>query len=154
MFTLGGTIKGYSPQQTITNYKSSEQVMTRRILRDSWNTAYATGSYNNNARIITPFRAVNNSGDFLSRKDYICGGSNQVSSKGRAGTRGPIGSIISACDTSGVPSSSCNVKFVADSSDYTTFRKQQTSNRNYNDSSNGGDQSNASYVAIKAVRRF
>lgn len=153
MFSLGGNIKGISTKQTLTNFKSSEETMTRKVLRNSWNTAYASGTYNNNHRIITPFRAVNNSGDFLSRKNYICGGSNQISSKGRQGTQGAIGSIISACDTSGVPSSSCNVKFVADSSDYTTFRKQQTTNQNYNDSSNGGDQSNASYVSRTAVRR-
>ena len=39
----GGKFDGFSPKQTITNYKGSDQVMTRRVLRDSWNTNYATG---------------------------------------------------------------------------------------------------------------
>ena len=38
---LGGPFQGYSPQQTITSYKDSEQVMSRRILRNAWNTPYA-----------------------------------------------------------------------------------------------------------------
>jgi hypothetical protein len=62
--------------------------------------------------------------------------------------------MFNNCDGTGVPASSCNVKFVADSSDYTKFKKQSAMNRNYNDASNGGDQSNASYVPTMAVRRY
>jgi hypothetical protein len=47
-----------------------------------------------------------------------------------------------------------NAKFVYDSSDYVRFKRLQANNRNYNDSSFGGDQSNASYVPLRAVRRF
>ena len=148
----GGPYNGYSPQQTLTNYKSSEQAMTRRVLRSAWNTAYAGGVYNNKNRIITPFRAINNSGDFLSRKNYSCGGPNAITVD-RYKRKNNIGSMFSNCDGSGVPASSCNVKFVADSSDYITFKKQMAINRNYNDLSNGGDQSHASYVPLMAVRR-
>lgn len=70
----GGPVPGYSPQQTINNYKDSEQTTTRRVLRKSWNTSFARGTYNNKGRITTPFRAINNSGDFLSRTQYACGG--------------------------------------------------------------------------------
>jgi hypothetical protein len=150
---LGGPFQGYSPQQTLGNFKSSENVMARRVLVKSWNTAYATGTYNGKARIVTPFRAINNSGDFLSRADYICGGPNQVNAK-RPGWKSHIGAIVSRCDGSNVPSSTCNVKFVADSSDYTTFRKQKAMNQNYNELKHGGDQSNASYAPLMAVRRF
>ena len=153
----GGPYNGYMPQQTITNYKDSTDTATRRILRKAWNTSYATGSYNNQTRITTPFRAVNNSGDFLARFNYICGGSNQnpPANCARAGSHSSFGAILSRCDNSGVPSSSCNVRYVPDSSDYTTYRRQQAFNRNYNDSSNGGDQSNASYsFRIGAARGF
>lgn len=149
---LGGPYNGYSPQQTIDNYKTSEQAIIRKVLQKSWNTAYATGTYNNRSRIITPFRAVNNSGDFLSRQNYSCGGSNQVTPD-RYKRIGNIGSIWQNCDSTGVPASICNPKFVADSSEYTKYRKQYTINRNYNEVSNGGDSSNASYVPLMAVRR-
>ena len=147
----GGPYNGWSPAQTIGNEKSSEQVMSRRRLVKSWNTAYANGTYNGQKRIVTPFRAVNNLGDFLQRQNYICGGPNQVNAS-KPGWKGHIGSIISQCDNSGVPSSTCNVKYVQDSSDYITFKKLQAQNQNYNDLKNGGYQ-NSSYVALMAIRR-
>lgn len=147
----GGPYNGWSPQQTIGNEKSSEQIMARRVLLKSWNTAYASGTYNEKSRIVTPFRAVNNLGDFLQRQNYVCGGPNQVNAD-KPGWKGRIGSIISNCDGTGVPSSTCNVKYVPDSSDYIKFKKLQAQNRNYNDLKNGGYQ-NSSYVAVMSVRR-
>jgi len=149
--TLGGGIHGISTKQTITNYKDSKQTNIRNILRDSWNSAYALGPINGYARVTTPFRAMNNSGDFLGRVNYACGGPNPTNAS-RPGYKNLIGSLPSQCDGTGIPASSCNVKFVADSSDYTTFRKQQAVNRNYNDMTNGGDQHNASYVPLMRVR--
>lgn len=147
----GGPYNGYSPKQSITNYKDGEQTLHRRILRDGWNTSYATGVFNGRNRVITPFRAVNNSGDFLSRTQYSCGGPNPTNAS-KPGYKSNIGTMWSNCDNTGVPASSCNVKFVADSSDYTRFKKQSVYNRNYNDLKNGGDQSNASYVPLMRVR--
>ena len=147
----GGPFNGWSPVQTIGNEKSSEQVMARRLLVKSWNTAYVGGSYNDNARIVTPFRAINNLGDFLQRKNYVCGGPNQVNAD-KPGWKGRIGSIISNCDGTGVPSSTCNVKYVPDSSDYIKFKKLQAQNQNFNDLKNGG-YNNSSYVPLMAVRR-
>ena len=126
--------------------------MSRRIIRNSWNGAYASGKVNDKNRLITPFRAVTNSGDFLGRVNYICGGSNQVNAS-KPGWKGHIGSILSKCDGTGIPSSTCNVKFVADSSDYITYKRQSAVSNTYNDSKFGGDQSNASYVPLMAVRR-
>ena len=149
---LGGPFQGYSPQQTLNHFKDSEQIMTRKILRKSWNGSGAIGVENGKNRIITPFRAVNNLGDFLGRINYVCGGANQVN-KTYPGRQGPIGSIISACDGTGVQAGSGNSRFVPDSSDYTTFRKQRAINQNYNDLKYGGDQSHASCVPLMAVRR-
>jgi hypothetical protein len=152
---LGGPFNGYSPQQTVTNYKSSEQVMVRRILRKSWNGRGAVGTdgvENSYARVVTPFRAINNLGDFLGRQNYVCGGSNQVN-RTYPGRQGPIGSILSRCDNTGVPASVCNNRFVPDSSDYITYKKQRALNQNYNDLGYGGDKNNGSYVARMAVRR-
>lgn len=147
---LGGPFRGFSSKQTITNYKTSELTGMRRVLRMGWNTAYATGTVNGNARKITPFRAVNNSGDFLSRKNYSSGGPNPTNAS-RPGYARLIGSMFSNPDNSGVPASSCNVKFVADSSDYTKFRKQRANNTNYNDASQGG-YNNSAYTALMRVR--
>ena len=148
----GGPYNGFSPAQTITNYKDSEQTTIRRILRNSWNNQQAVGTINGNKRIITPFRAVNNLGDFLSRQNYVCGGSNQVNAD-RPGWKGRIGSIISQCDGTGVAAGSGNMRHVPDSSDYIRFKKQRAIGKTYNDLKNGGDQSNGSYVALMAIRR-
>jgi len=83
--------------------------------------------------VITPFRAVNNAGDFLARQNYKCGGPTGMSksSIGWAGSTIYLGSKIDKCDDSGVPGASGNVKYVYDSSNYITFRRQQAINRNY-----------------------
>jgi len=72
------TINGISPKQTLTNYKDGEQSLDRGVLRRGWNQLYASGTVNGRNRVITPFRAVNNLGDFLARPNYVCGGPNQV----------------------------------------------------------------------------
>ena len=135
---LGGGIQGVSPVQSVLNYKDGENTLQRKVLVKSWNTAYATGTVNGYKRVTTPFRAVNNSGDFLARQNYNCGGANQVNAS-RPGYGRNIRHANSICDLTGVPASNCNVRWGADSSDYVRFRKQQASNRNYNDRTFGGD---------------
>ena len=149
---LGGGINGISKSQTVDGYKNYDNINTRNILRRSWNTPYARGNIDGYQRVTTPFRAVNNSGDFLGRVNYICGGPNQVNAS-YPGWKSRIGSIISQCDGTNIPSSTCNVKFVADSSDYSRFKRQQAENYTYNDTKDGGDEHNASYVDLMAVRR-
>ena len=151
--TLGGGIQGIAPKQTITNYKGGDQVISRRIVVKSWNTPYATGAINGRNRVTTPFRAVNNSGDFLGRVQYSCGGPNPTNAD-KPGWKSRIRSMFSNCDGSGVPASSCNVKFVADSSDYSRFKKNRAINQLYNVSKFGVDQSHASYAPLMGVRRF
>lgn len=116
---LGGPYQGYSAQQTRKGHNNFGDIATRTILRNSWNTPYAVGTIQGTnqkySRVITPFRAVNNSGDFLARINYSCGGSNQVNID-KPGMRGIIGSVPQQCDGTGIPASSCNPRFVADSS--------------------------------------
>ena len=149
---LGNGIKGISPKQTITNYKGSDQVMSRKLVVKSWNTAYATGTVNGKSRITTPFRAVNNSGDFLGRVHYNCGGPNPTNAD-KPGWKSRIRSMFNNCDNTGIPASSTNVKFVADSSEYSKYKKLRAINVNYNDSTFGGDQSHASFVSRMAIHR-
>ena len=131
---LGGGFTGISPQQTINNHKDSEMCMTRRVLRDSWNGAYATGTVNGLGKRIGGFKAVNNIGDFLNRQNYVCKIPNPQSNSFQGRNR--IGSIINHCDNTGIPCSNTNTKFVPDSSDYIKYRKQRAINQNYNDITN------------------
>jgi hypothetical protein len=122
------------PGKPITQ-KSTDQTNSRKILSKSWNQENVIGTVNKGTvnektRILTPFRAANNLGDFLIRKNYVCGGPNQIN-PGKTGTKTSIGSIMSACDNSGVEGASCNPKFVSDSSDYVRFRKLRAMNKNY-----------------------
>ncbi len=148
------SFNGISPTQTITNYKDGDATSVRKILRVGWNNTNTSDSINNNGRILTPFRAVNNLGDYLGRVNYICGGPNQIQASRVGANRGlMIQSAISVCDNTGVAAGSGNSKFVSDSSDYITFKRQQAVNRNYNDLSFGG-YNNGSYVPLMRVRRF
>lgn len=165
----GGAIRGYMPQTTqLTDKRYPEYENIRFTLKNAWNTKYLSQLKRDNLKksITTPFRAVNNAGDLLSRLNYSCGGSCQSfqSRPGLKGLRTRFGSIQSTCYPSAaysslqllnnIPASACNVKFVYDSSDYITYLKQKAVNKNYNDLTYGGDQSNASQVALKAIRRY
>ena len=134
----------------------SDREMSRLTLREAWNGAAASGTVKNLTVAATPFRAVNNAGDFLNRQYYTSGGSSQINSLrgGLTGWKTMAGAVQPDPDGSGVPSSTCNVKYVYDSSDYTRFRKLQASNRNYNDSSFGGNLNSGSQSAFRAIRRF
>lgn len=156
MLSLGG-LKGISPHPVSngTLKGSSELETIRFTLRNAWNGAAASKKYNGIAPAATPFRVVNNAGDYLSRQYYTSGGSNQVTSARQSitsGWRGLAGGVHAQADSTGIPSSTCNTKFVYDGSDYTRFRKQMAMNRNYNDAGFGGA-NNGAQSAIRAIRR-
>jgi hypothetical protein len=152
---LGGGLPGFIPQtlQTTNNY--DEFAQSRFLLKQAWNTQYPS-QMNHKQPICTPFRAINNAGDLLSRQSYSCGGACQTfqSRPGLRGLSNAFGHIQDKCDGTGVPPASCNGKWVYDSSDYIRFMKQKAINKNYNDLSYGGDNSSASQSAWKAVRRY
>ena len=165
----GGAINGYMPQQTQTTdkrYPEFEHI--RFTLKNAWNTTYPSQLRRDNLKkpITTPFRAVNNAGDLLSRLNYSCGGSCQTfqSRPGLKGLRQHLGSVQDTCYPSAVysntqllkniPASACNVKYVYDSSDYVTYLKQKAVVKNYNDLSYGGDQFKTSQSAVRAIRRY
>ena len=165
----GGAIQGWMPQQTQNvdkRYPDFEQI--RFTLKQAWNTTYPSQLRRNNLKksITTPFRAVNNAGDLLSRENYSCGGTCQTP-QSRPGLRGlsqRFGSVQNSCMPSAVynslqminniPAAACNVKYVYDSSDYTTYLKQKAFVKNYNDLTYGGDDSNSSQSALRAIRRY
>ena len=154
---LGGGIPGVMPQANVDGYRDDQFSQVRFTLRDAWNTTrYKNSNGVPEKRIITPFRAVNNAGDYLSRENYSCGGSCQTfqSRPGLNGLRQRFGAIHSLCDMSNVPPAACNVRYVYDSSDYITYLKQKAINLNYNDFSYGGDDFSTSQSAIRAIRRY
>jgi hypothetical protein len=163
--SLGGGLPGLMPNPTIDHDNSDEFARTRFMLRDAWNTSSYSGS-SNKKRIITPFRAVNNAGDLLSRENYSCGGSCQTfqSRPGLKGLSFHFGSVSNSCQPSvlwnpsqndkSIPSSTCNVKYVYDSSDYIKFKKDQAVNKNYNDRSFGGNDYNAAQSTIRHIKRY
>jgi hypothetical protein len=165
----GGAIPGWMAQTTIvTDKRYIEFEQIRWALKNAWNTTYPSQLKPHNLKkgITTPFRAVNNAGDLLSRDNYSCGGPCQTfqSRPGLRGLRQNFGAVSKSCIPSStynslqmikdVPSATCNVRYVYDSSDYTRYLKQMAVNKNYNDLTYGGDQSHASQVAAKAIRRF
>ena len=102
----------------------------------------------------------------MSRDNYSCGGSCQTF-QSRPGLRGlniRFGATSISCTPSAaynslqlntsVPSATCNVKYVYDSSDYIRYLKQQAVNKNFNDFSYGGDQYKSSQSAQRAIRRY
>jgi hypothetical protein len=145
---LGGPFNGYSPQQTITNYKDSDVINMRRVLIRSRSALNVKDTINNKGRVLTPFRAANNLGDFLGRQYYVDGSEPNPQSASRPGYARLIGSAISNRDGTGVTGASCNPKFVSDSSDYIKFKRQSATNRNFNDLAFGG-YNNAAYSRIK-----
>jgi hypothetical protein len=164
----GGAIRGYMPQtliKTDKDYKEFEQI--RFTLKEAWNTTYPSQLKRANKKaIITPFRAVTNSGDLLSRDNYSCGGSCQSfqSRPGLKGLKNHFGSVSDSCTPSAaynslqlirnIPAAACNVKYVYDSSDYITYLKQKAVVKNYNDLTYGGDDNNSSQSAKRAIRRY
>ena len=100
--------------------------------------------------IITPFRAAMSAGDIAGtvnsapRADLP--GSNQINAKT------PMRFYWGGAHNDGQALYSGNPRYVYDSSNYIRFKRLQAQNRNYNDRSFGGDQSNASQVPLAAVR--
>lgn len=165
----GGAIQGWMPQAIQTNdktYPEFEQI--RFTLKNAWNTTYPSQLRRAHLKrsITTPFRAVNNAGDLLSRENYSCGGTCQTfqSRPGLKGLKTHFGSVSVSCTpsatysnlqlTPGIPAAACNVKYVYDSSDYITYLKQKAINKNYNDLTFGGNSSNGSQSAMRAIRRY
>ena len=153
-------VKGVAPQVVGVTQKGSIRGQSRLILSKAWNGKYASEQVTNHHtnQIVkpstTPFRAVMNAGDYLSREHYSCGGPNMIGS-------GPPGSLVLTskdggqssrqCDKTGIPPSTCNVKYVYDSSDYARFKKEQAKNRNRQDYTYGGS-NNGAYTALEHVR--
>jgi hypothetical protein len=139
----------------------SETALKRKILRKTFrpNTKVVNGVTVTSTA--GPFRTSMNLGDFLSRQYQSCGGCNQVNDVNSRILRSKMGGSVSngSCDVAvngvtprDIPLKSGNTKFVADSSLYTRFKDIESINRNINDTSFGGNNSNGSYSFIMSIR--
>ena len=149
---IGGGANGTSGSGMV---GGGDRGRNRFSIVNAWNTQAVKNEWNGYKSAITPFRAVNNAGDYLSRTNYTSGGSNQVYGSVNA-AKVPTakilgGGIFSKLDGTDIPSCTTNVKYVYDGSDYTRFKKLQAINRSYNDFSFGGS-NNASQGARARAR--
>jgi hypothetical protein len=111
----------------VTSGGDASSVMLKKIVTRSWNNTFAKSNYKDQEPKVGPFRLVTNSGDYLSRQNYSSGGPNAVSS--RPNLRGlMIQRMPSQNDGTAIESSSTNVRYVYDSSDYVNFKKQRMTN--------------------------
>lgn len=139
----------------------SETAMKRKILRKAFKPDTTQVNGVTIKSTAGPFRSAMNLGDFLSRKYQTCGGCNQVNDVNSRILRTKMagGLLNNSCNvvTNGVtpqqiPLKSGNTKYVADSSLYTRFKHLEGINKNYFDTTFGGNKSNGSYSFLKAVR--
>jgi len=108
---------------------------SRFTLRRVWNGTNA----NNAKRQIGGFRSALNAGDPLLRMNYSCGGPNQLNNLNiRQNLSLMRAGVKNDCDDSDIPASSCNVKYVYDSSDFSRYLKERALQKNYNEVSYGG----------------
>jgi len=163
MSNLGGGIQGVRRGTGFANSTfSADDAMKRKILRK---VIKPNRVVVNNTTILStagPFRTALSQGDFLNRIGQKCGGCNQVNDVNSRILRPNLADGISNvnCNTmtcgvtpSQIPLYCGNNKYVSDSSLYTLFKNLSAINKNYNDSSFGGNSNNGSYTFLMRVRR-
>jgi hypothetical protein len=109
----GGPYNGFSTTQTISSRRDSENVVGRRILRDSWNSRQLFQK-NGRTPVVGPFRAVNNLGDFLGRVNYSCGGPNPENASKPGYGRLIQGGAALTSDDSHDPAGCCRAAYKVD----------------------------------------
>ena len=147
---------GVSPQLSYPTVSDSSRGTNRFVLRNVWQTApigtlLAKNREYRGKWANSSFRILNNAGDVKSRKNYSCGGADMVGSQpGMLNLTYGGGQSKTNCDGSDIPPSTCNVKYVYDSSDFTRYRKLRAANSGYvaPNYSDGGATTNLSLIHI------
>jgi len=160
---LGGGVPGVRPGAGFANSTfCSEDAMKRKILRKAFKPSTVKLNGTTIPSLAGPFRTAFSQGDVLSRTYQSCGGPNQVNGVNSMKLRPKMGGCVSRKDcgtvTKGVtpldvPLYCGNQKYVSDSSLFTKFKGLAMINKNYNDLSFGGDNSNGSYSFLRGARR-
>jgi len=107
-----------------------------------------------------PFRTAMHNADPLGRFNQSCGGCNQVHDVNIRIHLRQDGVGNQSCNVSTlgytprqIPLESGNSKYVHDSSLFTRFKNLSSLNKNYNDTSFGGNDHNGAYVSLMSARR-
>lgn len=162
---LGGGIHGVQPKLIGGGANSNSgsgmigsgmRGLDRLVLRDAFgNTGWLkqkVGATNVQSNI-TPFRLAMNAGDINGSVNSApipqLPSVNQINGQSQSKLHANGG----ASRNDGQSAFSGNPRYVYDGSDYVRFKKLKATNRNYNDSSFGGDQNNAIFTFINRVRR-
>lgn len=162
---LGGGIRGVQPKLIGGGANSNGgsgmigsgmRGLDRLVLREGFGNAgwlkQALGNPNINPNI-TPFRLAMNAGDINGSVNSSpipqLPSVNQVNGQSQSKLHANGG----GAKNDGQSAFTGNPRYVYDGSDYVRFKKLRSINKNYNDSSFGGDQSNASFTFINRVRR-
>lgn len=164
MSSLGGGIQGKVEASYGNTLSGSEVAMKRKILRKAFKTNMVKkdGALTDRRSVAGPFRAAFHLGDPLGRKNFRCGGCNQVNDVNSNVLNSSLADGVSTqdCDKEvfgltpkQVPLEGINSKFVADSSLYTKFKHLSAVNLTYNDSTAGGDEHHSTFSAINRVRQ-
>ena len=139
----------------------SSVALKRRLLRK----AFSSNNVYYNGTIVAkssmgPFRSAEHIGDPMNRLYQSCGGCNQVNDVNSRLNLKEDGVSTASCNivTNGytpaqIPLHNGNLRYVRDNSLFTRFKGLAAINMNYNDNSNGGNNSNGAYVALMSVRR-
>jgi len=138
----------------------SDVAIRRKILRKAFKSNKINVNGNTIKSMAGPFRASLSQGDPLNRFYQSCGGCNQVHEVNVRIKMKQDGISNNFCDTltdgytpRDIPLESGNNKYVHDSSLFTKFKNLSSLNKNYNDTTFGGNNSNGAFSAIMRVRR-
>ena len=160
--SLGGGKKGSQPLLFGQTVSGGEKSNARRQIVRAFGNQVIKGLKNNgkdvspalySKNILGPFRTATNAGDVVTRNitpTNIKYGreANQVNGNNISRLSPSYGGIT----RNGDAMYAGNPKYIYDSSDYIRFRKLQAINRNFNDSSYGGDKNNQAQSVIIRVR--
>jgi len=138
----------------------SDVALRRKILRKAFKSNKISVSGNTIKSMAGPFRASLSQGDPLNRLYQSCGGCNQVHDVNIHIRLNQDVISDNSCDVAvngytprQIPLETGNNKYVHDSSLFTRFKYLSSLNKNYNDISFGGNNSNGAFTALMRVRR-
>lgn len=148
----GGANSGSGSGMEGGNERSRDRIVLRKAFGNHKLANAINSPLNFNGKWKTsPFRVAMNAGDILGSINEgpspLLPSNNQVNGIGPSKLRAHSGGV-----KSGAAFYSGNPKYVYNGSDYTRFKKLQTKNKSYNDSSFSGNDSNSSFSAIRRVR--
>lgn len=157
---LGNGVPGKFEVAMGNTMKGGEVAISRHKLRKAFKTNKISKAGGISSRC-GPFRSAGHLGDPLSRKHARCGGCNQVNDVNSRVLNHTMADgvsnencnmVVKGVTPLQVPLESGNGRFVADSSNYTTFKHLESINLTYNDRTGGGDESNGSYSFLNNLR--